>query len=214
MVKVYANPELLPMFNLWLEQTGSEALSNQSPLTYGDAQYYLFIRALDEGSNWSNYDMWSVLDEYYGDNPDYNWWKNGRKPHMTIAGLETSFGRRENLEEKLAEIIKSDRGWDEPLFDVEVVEPFENMLEWIQATPERRLDYEERIKATPDTLRKNGEMVFSLYMTGNYVTLLSLGDSEVGEAWLNSIYFTLRPGKAWPKPIPRNRTINHPGGIL
>ena len=29
MVKVYANPELLPMFNLWQEQTNSEAMSNQ-----------------------------------------------------------------------------------------------------------------------------------------------------------------------------------------
>ena len=48
MVKVYANPELLPMFNLWQEHTTSE--QHNYPLTYGE--YYLFIQALDEGSNW------------------------------------------------------------------------------------------------------------------------------------------------------------------
>ena len=50
MVKVYANPELLPMFNLWQQQTNSEAMSISFPgrtahLTYGDAQYYLFIQS-------------------------------------------------------------------------------------------------------------------------------------------------------------------------
>ena len=116
MVKVYANPGLLPMFNLWQEQTGESLL----PISR-------FIQALDAGSPWLDDNMWSVLDDYYGDNPDYNWWKNGSRPYMTIAGLDTTFGRRENIQEKLGARINGNQDWDEPLFEVEVVEPYETM---------------------------------------------------------------------------------------
>ena len=206
MVKVYANPELLPMFNLWLEQyplTGYERSGGWHDVTTQVNLIHIFIQALDEGSNWSNYDMWSVLDEYYGDNPDYNWWKRSSNPLMAIIGLETSFGRRENIQEKLAERIKSDSGWDEPLFEA-FIDYYDD---------EEDEYYEERLKTTPDALRKNGEIILPLHLNRDYVTLISLGDYVGTATWFNSIYFTLHPGDAWPKPKPRNRTINHPGGI-
>ena len=203
MVKVYANPGLLPMFNLWQEQTGESLL----PISR-------FIQALDAGSPWLDDNMWSVLDDYYGDNSDYNWWKNGSRPYMTIAGLDTTFGRRENIQEKLGARINGNQDWDEPLFEVEVVEPYETMQNISQMSSARRARYDARIRNTPDALRNVFNLpVLPIYTQGNYVTLVSLGTSEYGEAWFNSIYFTLRPGEAWPKPKPRNRTINHPRGI-
>ena len=72
----------------------------------GNRQYRLFIEALDEGSNWSKYNMWTHLDEYYGDNSDYDWWKNRSLlfvpyPYMDILGLPTMFGQTIKLKEKL-----------------------------------------------------------------------------------------------------------------
>jgi len=224
MVEVYANPELSPMFNLWQEKTDLSAMNpgtRSVDITFSDAQYYRFIEALDEGNNWSTYNMWSTLDEYYEDSPEYNWWKYGRgsnarvpvNPYMTITGLGTEFGKRENVQERLVARLKGDRDWSEPLFEVEIVEPYETILDVSQMSPEKRLRYEERIRDTPDTLRENGEPVLPIYTQGNYVTLVSLGNEDVGEAWFNSIYFTLQPGKAWPERKLMVRTINHPGGI-
>ena len=206
MVKVYANPGLLPIFELWLWHTRASHLTEGS--------YYLFIDSLDEGSNWSDYNMWSVLDEYYGDNSDYDWWKFGQSyPYMDISGLPTRFGKQEDIKEKLVARLKGDQDWSEPLFEVAIYEPYETVLDVSQMSSERRSRYETRIMATPDALRENGKPVLSIYSKGNYVTLVSLRNEDVGEAWLNSIYFTLQPGEAWPKPKPRTRTINHPGGI-
>lgn len=221
MVKVYANPGLLPIFELWQEQTGASRLTEAfSPSIFGNAQYYLFIEALDEGSNWSDYNMWTHLDEYYGDNSDYDWWKNRSLlrvpyPYMDIEGLPTTFGKQEDIKEKLVARLTGDRDWSEPLFEVEIYEPYETVLDVSQMSSERRLRYEARIMATPDALRENGKPVLSIYTKGNYVTLVSLKDEDEdgGEAWLNSIYFTLQPGEAWPKPKPRTRIMNHPGGI-
>ena len=221
MVKVYANPGLLPIFELWQAKTGADNPFKYQPEYFHRKKYHLFIEALDEGSNWSDYNMWSVLDEYYGDNSDYDWWKYGdgsklikkTYPYMTITGFETTFGRLEDIKEKLVARLTGDRDWTEPLFEVEIFEPYETVLEVSQMSPEKLLRYEARIRTTPYALRKNGKPVLSIYTKGNYVTLVSLGNEDVGEAWLNSIYFTLQPGEAWPKPKPRTRTINHPGGI-
>ena len=218
MVKVYANPGLLPIFELWKAQTEAGRLTETAPSVFGNAQYYLFIEALDENSNWSDYNMWSTLDEYYGDNSDYDWWKNRSLlrvpyPYMDISGLLTTFGKQEDLKEKLVARLIGDREWSEPLFEVEIYEPYETVLDVTQMSSERLLRYEARIRATPDALRENGKPVLSIYTKGNYVTLVSLGNEDVGEAWLNSIYFTLQPGEAWPKLKPRTRIINHPGGI-
>jgi len=212
MVKVYANPGLLPIFELW------NWVCNGSHI-FGNRQYYRFIEALDEGSHWSEYNMWTHLDEYYEDNSDYDWWKNVSLlrvpyPYMDITGLPTTFGKQEDIKEKLVARLTGDQDWSEPLFEVEIYEPYENILDVSQMSSERRLRYEARMQATPDALRENGKPVLSIYTKGNYVTLVSLGNEDLGGgAWLNSIYFTLQPGEAWPKPKPRTRTINHPGGI-
>ena len=132
---------------------------------------------------------------------------------MDISGLLTTFGKQEDLKEKLVARLIGDREWSEPLFEVEIYEPYETVLDVTQMSSERLLRYEARIRATPDALRENGKPVLSIYTQGNYVTLVSLGNEDVGEAWLNSIYFTLQPGEAWPKLKPRTRIINHPGGI-
>jgi len=210
MLEVYANPGLLPIFELWQAKT-----SVDNPF-----KYHLFIEALDENSNWSDYNMWTHLDEYYGNNSDYDWWKYGgrfesgqRYPYMDITGLPTTFGKKEDIKEKLVARLTGERDWSEPLFEISIYEPYETVLEVSQMSPEKLLRYEARIRTTPDALRKNGKPVLSIYTKGNYVTLVSLGNEDVGEAWLNSIYFTLQPGEAWPKPKPRTRTINHPGGI-
>ena len=224
MVKVYANPGLLPIFELWQEKTGADNPFKYQQHYFHDKKYHLFIEALDEGSNWSDYNMWTHLDEYYEDNSDYDWWKYGsrdadwfesvqRYPYMDISGLPTRFGKQEDIKEKLVARLTEDRDWTEPLFEVEIYEPYETVLDVSQMSSESLLSYEARIRATPDALRENGKPVLSIYTKGNYVTLVSLGNEDVGEAWLNSIYFTLQPGEAWPKPKPQTRTINHPGGI-
>ena len=217
MVKVYANPGLLPIFELWQAKAGAAIFPFGSG-NIGNRQYRLFIEALDEGSNWSDYNMWTHLDEYYGDNSDYDWWKNRSLlrvpyPYMDISGLPTMFGQTIKLKEKLVARLTGERDWNEPLFEVEIYEPYETVLDVTQMSSERLLRYEARIRDTPDALRENGKPVLSIYTKGDYVTLVSLGNEDVGEAWLNSIYFTLQPGEAWPKPKPRTRTINHPGGI-
>ena len=97
MVKVYANPGLLPIFELWQEKTGADNPFKYQQHYFHDKKYHLFIEALDEGSNWSDYNMWTHLDEYYEDNSDYDWWKYGsrdadwfesvqRYPYMDIFG--------------------------------------------------------------------------------------------------------------------------------
>ena len=112
--------------------------------------------------------MWSTLDEYYGDNSDYDWWKNRSLlrvpyPYMDIPGLLTTFGKQEDLKEKLVARLTGDREWSEPLFEVEIYEPYETVLDVTQMSSERLLRYEARIRYARRFTGKRQASTFNLH---------------------------------------------------
>ena len=196
MVNIYANPELLPMFELWVSN-----LRSRNNITTIDL-IPKFIDSLDTGSYWMGSGgsrLWQSFDEQYGEDPDYQWWSEGKQ--LSIAGLpfleELAYA---TLRQELEFRIRTDSKWDVPLFDSWDRE-FYSYRDGFAYTPRWAIN-------TPNSLRHEGAPVFRLNDVPTYVKSINLND-----CWINSIYFTLNPNEPWPKQNSKPIMLNYPRGI-
>ena len=196
MVNIYANPELLPMFELWVSN-----LRSRNNITTIDL-IPKFIDSLDTGSYWMGSGgsrLWQSFDEQYGEDPDYQWWSEGKQ--LSIAGLpfleELAYA---TLRQELEFRIRTDSKWDVPLFDSWDRE-FYSYRDGFAYTPRWAIN-------TPKSLRHEGAPVFRLNDVPTYVKSINLNG-----CWINSIYFTLNPNEPWPKQNSKPIMLNYPRGI-
>lgn len=203
MVNIYANPELLPMFELWVSnliipKINGDAISKNNLIPK-------FINSLDTGSYWMGSGgsrLWQSFDEQYGEDPDYQWWSEGKQ--LSIAGLpfleELEESPYATLRLELEFRIRTDSKWDVPLFDWWDRE-FYSYRDGFAYTPRWAIN-------TPNSLRHEGAPVFRLYDVPTYVKSINLNG-----CWINSIYFTLNPNEPWPKQNSKPIMLNYPRGI-
>jgi len=203
MVNIYANPELLPMFELWVS-TLTARNSDIARSFYKTRAISKFIDSLDTGSYWSLEGslLWQSFDEQYGEDPDYQWWSEGKQ--LSIGGLEELEDNEESpyatLRQELEFRIRTDSKWDVPLFDWWDRE-FYSYRDGFAYTPIMAIN-------TPNSLRHDGAPVFRLLDGPTYVKSINLNGF-----WINSIYFTLNPNEPWPKQNFKPIMLNYPRGI-
>ena len=204
MVNIYANPELLPMFELWVSNLMIINSNFVKEFSNRDKLISIFIESLDTGSYVSleGSRLWQSFDEQYGKDPDYQWWSEGKQ--LTIYGLEGLEANEESpyatLRQELEFRIRTDSKWDVPLFDWWDRE-FYSYRDGFAYTAIMAIN-------TPNSLRHDGAPVFKLLDSPTYVKSIYLFSS-----YLNSIYFTLNPNEPWPKQNSKPIMLNYPRGI-
>ena len=189
---LYANPELLPMFELWVSTLMIRNSDIVRDLSNRDELISPFIDSLDTGRYWMPGMMWQSFDEQYGGDPDYKWWASGKQ--MTINAFDNEpphpvVALRHELEFR----IQTNSNWSVPITN----------------SPQYDVPYQFYSLPPPNSLlNSDNEFKFLLYDLPTYVKLINLNGY-----WINSIYFTLNPNEGWPKQKLKSKILNYPGGI-
>ena len=199
---LYANPELLPMFELWVSTLMIRNSDIVRDLSHRDELISTFIDSLDTGRYWSNHHrptlphnmMWQSFDEQYGEDPDYKWWASGKQ--MTINAFDNEpYHPAVALRDELEFRIQTNSNWSVPIktSSHQYASP---ALNYYSLPPPNSL------------LNSDNEFKFLLYDLPTYVKLINLNGY-----WINSIYFTLNPNEGWPNQKLKSKILNYPGGI-